>query len=93
MNINLEVTRKFYEDNDRLSEFYKLYVCSECKYCDACKSLRDDSVRVKCSEYTSRGTRYIDDSNDRWGEMSYYRYKPYGTLTNSQRMRRERSGK
>lgn len=87
MNKNLEATRAWYEEHDLLEEFYKKYVCVDCRYRDACAGVNGE-MRMSCNNFEKRHTTKTAQSA--WNEMSFRRYPVRGTLTQSQRYRRER---
>lgn len=87
MNKNLEATRAWYEEHDLLEEFYKKYVCVDCRYRDACAGANGE-MRMGCDNFEKRHSTKAAQSA--WNEMSFRRYPARGTLTQSQRYRRER---
>lgn len=87
MNKNLEATRAWYEEHNLLEEFYKKYVCVDCRYRDACAGLNGE-MRMGCDNFEKRHPTKAAQSA--WNEMSFRRYPSRGTLTQSQRYRRER---
>ena len=53
MNKNLEATRAWYEEHDLLEEFYKKYVCADCRYRDACTGVNGET-RMSCNGFEKR---------------------------------------
>lgn len=57
MNRNMEDTRKWYIEHGMHAEFVKKYICTKCRYCDACYGLADKDARLNCKDFTlSRAT-------------------------------------
>lgn len=91
MNDNLAATRAWYEAHNRLEEFYKKYICSECRYCYTCSGVAEE-VRVQCAKY-QKGYAIVPDAAGKpskpWNEMSHHRIPTYGSVPQSLRMRLE----
>lgn len=85
MDKSLMKTRSWYEQQGRLGEFYKLYVCCHCRYAITCTGLNNDH-RISCKEYKHKK---VDKQQEPWSEMSYNRIPAYGSLSMQERMRRE----
>lgn len=84
MNRNMEDTRKWYIEHGMHAEFVKKYVCTKCRYCDACYGLADKAARLNCKDFTYKSVR----EPAKW-DVSYNRVPAYGVLTQAQRIRRE----
>lgn len=84
MNQNLDATREWYMEHDKYGEFLKRYVCSECKYGDACYGITDDSVRESCESF--KWKKHKEPA--RWA-VSYNIVPAYGSLPLRERIRRE----